>query len=546
MWTFSQTAEDSTSTSRSKTNALGNLAFCYRTPGLPYYKDSLALEKLRSALLGMTTHVTDSGVFDWKWDKRAYRAGSHEHAWRIEPLLLGYIWTKEDLSKSDREVIESALWRTGEWLYKNPTIQHNNRGIVSSAVLAMCGTYFDEQAWFDLAKELGDEIFPSVVLENGQIGEHTEQYAGGGPDIGYTYTSLGYLYTYQLWTDGKHLDALMKKAAFWLTGYNTISQWPVVVGASVRTTRVNAGGYRDCLPLFEKLSKSDPYFAFIADKALKKVEGPAPDAFQPGGPSTHIVSPAIWALLEGGAPCDTSITFQNHLNRFDLFKNPNVNYALITRDNYQTGIVFRARSGYKNNSTELYRSLPADGLPLRGLQTWAWKEEMPLILHDKGGVYGRHSFTTSGGLNTATTNASSWEEIASPYAGAEMFLVKNDLLWTLYVFTQSSTVVVYGGVEDSYHTQWFMNPDFLPPHSIESGKKAIRFEHMEGQISWLKGEAKDYGDRVEFWAEEQPVAFGFSDHNFRFSFAEDDPWVVAFSDASGSFEIDLESIPDMP
>jgi hypothetical protein len=46
---FFTNANDSTSTSRSKTNALGNLAFCYHTPGLPYYKDSLALEILRSA-----------------------------------------------------------------------------------------------------------------------------------------------------------------------------------------------------------------------------------------------------------------------------------------------------------------------------------------------------------------------------------------------------------------------------------------------------------------------------------------------------------------
>ena len=308
---------------------------------------------------------------------------------------------------------------------------------MSSAVLAMCGIYFEEQAWFDLAKEIGDEVFPSVILGNGQIGEHTEQYAGGGPDIGYTYTSLGYLYTYKLWTGGIHLEPLMKKAAHWLTGYNTLSQWPVAVGASVRTTGVNEGGFRDCWPLFEHLSKTDPYYTYIVEQALQKVEGHAPNAFDPGYSSIHIVSPAIWALLEGGAPYDSSITYKNHVNRFESYNNPNVAYALVTRDNYQTGVVFKARSGYKNNSTELYRSLPAEGMPLRGMQTWAWRQEMPVVLHDKGGANGKHSFTSAGLYNSATTNATAWKEIPSKYEDVKMLLVQNDLLWTLYIYTQS-------------------------------------------------------------------------------------------------------------
>lgn len=413
--------------------------------------------------------------------------------------------------------------------------------MVSSAVLAMYGIYFEEPTWFELAKKIGDDVFPSVILESGQIGEHTEQYAGGGPDIGYTYTSLGYLYTYKLWTDGRHLDPLLKKAAHWLTGYNTISQWPVVVGASVRTTRVNAGGFRDCLPLFEQLSKNDPYYTFIVEKALQKTEGPAPDAFDPGYPSIHIISPAIWALLEGGSPRVSSISYKNHSNRFETYNNPNVEYALVTRDNYQTGIVFKARSGYKNNSTELYRSLPAEGMPLRGMQTWAWREEKPVVLHDKGGANGRHSFTSAGGYNTATTNATAWKEIPSHYEGAKILLVQNDLLWTLYVFTQSSTVTVCGGVNDTYHTQWFMNPDYLHPHSVNTDKKVIRFENMEGQITWLKGEVVDHANRVEFLANKPPVAFGFSNENFRF-IVSDDPWNISFLDDSGSFKIALNDI----
>jgi hypothetical protein len=229
------------------------------------------------------------------------------------------------------------------------------------------------------------------------------------------------------------------------------------------------------------------------------------------------------------------------VNRLETYNNPNVDYTLITRDNYQTGIVYKARSGYKNNSTELYRSLPAEGMSLRGMQTWAWREEIPVILHDKGGAKGRHSFTSAGGYNTAKTNATDWKELPSQYEGVKMLLVQNDKLWTLYIFTQSSTVTVYGGVNDTYHTQWFMNPDYLQPHSVNTDKKTISFENGEGQISWLKGEVKDYVDRVEFMAKEQPVAYGFSNVNFMFN-ASDDPWNIVFSDDSGSYKIELKDI----
>ena len=127
-----------------------------------------------------------------------------------------------------------------------------------------------------------------------------------------------------------------------------------------------------------------------------------------------------------------------------------------------------------------------------------------------------------------------------------MLMVKNHMLWTVYIITQSSTVVVYGGIEDSYHTQWFMNPDFLPPHSITLEPPALRFEQLEGQIFWLKGEAVDHADRVEFRAEEQPVAFGFSNNKFRFASSGEEPWVLSFADASGSFTIDLKSLPEIP
>lgn len=364
---FVDTTKNTSYLSRSKSNALGCLAFCYNTPGLPYHKDPVALEKIRTAFKGMNSHVSSDGRFTWEENFAAYKHGSHEHAWRLEPLLIGYLWVKNDLSSSEQMAIEKSLKRAGRWLYENPNTEHNNRGVVSSAILALCGIYFEEPKWFDLAKKIGDEVVTSVIIPNGQIGEHTEQYAGGGPDINYSYTSLSYLYAYQLWTGADHLDALMEKGAHWLTGYNTLSQWPVAAGASVRTTPMNTTNFRDCLPFYEHLSKRFPYYALVSEYALSKVEGPGVDAFEPGQ-MTHIVSPAIWALLEGGKGVEDESKINKFKYRTETYSNPNVEYAYIGRE-YQTGLVFRARSGWKNDGKSLYRKLPAEGLPLRGLQT---------------------------------------------------------------------------------------------------------------------------------------------------------------------------------
>ncbi|MEQ9296944.1 MAG: hypothetical protein RIF33_00200 [Cyclobacteriaceae bacterium] len=525
------------SPSRRKISALGNLAFSYHTPGLIYHKDPTALSMLRDSFVGMTSHVSDEGKFTWENDKLSYRHGSHEHGWRLEPLLMGYIWIKEDLSEGDQEIIEDALWKAGRWLFENPNTENNNRGIVSSAVLASAGLYFEEPTWFNRAQDLGDDIFKAVILPNGQIGEHTEQYAGGGPDINYTYTGLGYLYTYRLFTGAEHLDPLIKKAAHWLTGYNTVSQWPVVVGASVRTTRANSSSYRDCLPLFERMSKVDPYYGFISDMALEKVGGLGYNPFDPG--RCHIISPAIWALLEGGKGGDAGA--RDHVNRTEVYNNPNVDYALVTRD-YQTGIVFRARSGYKNNSQELYRKLPAEGMPLRGMQTWAWQDELPIILHDDGGAEGRHSYTSAGDFNSATTDVDRWEEIVNADSTMHTIVEWRGPFWTLYAFTESSTVVAYGGPERDYTTKWYMNPDIVPRHSIDADKNTISFEGLAGKIIYRTGQATSKEGGVEIITDAENMAFGFSDNNFSFNQRSEPANRLTFTDMSGSYELDFDML----
>ena len=118
--------------SRAQTQALGELAFCYRTKGLKYYRDPQVLEKIRRAFAGVVKHVSDEGKFTWtkNLNDYGYDGEVHEHGWRVEPLILAMIWVGQELAEQDRAPLEAALQRASTWLAAHPLTQHNNRGAV--------------------------------------------------------------------------------------------------------------------------------------------------------------------------------------------------------------------------------------------------------------------------------------------------------------------------------------------------------------------------------------------------------------------------------
>jgi hypothetical protein len=91
---FINTTDANTTVSRNKTNQVARLAFNYHTPETVYYKDSTALNKLKNVFQGIVAHVNQAGKFTWEtnMNKWGYNTQQHEHAWRLEPLILAYIW----------------------------------------------------------------------------------------------------------------------------------------------------------------------------------------------------------------------------------------------------------------------------------------------------------------------------------------------------------------------------------------------------------------------------------------------------------------------
>jgi hypothetical protein len=277
------------------------------------------------------------------------------------------------------------------------------------------------------------------------------------------------------------------------------------------------------------------------------------------GQRPHIVTPLFFALREATEAASADVPTW-HQQRTALYSWPSVHYALVSRASYHTGITFRARSGYRDDG-RLYRNIPAEGLPLRGLQVWAWKDEAPIILPDTGGRDGFRSTACLGATCTAETDVARargrWEVIrtAAPLEGrpGDSLTVLIDRrradggpgLWTLYAFTPSALVVAYGPATETdanLRVQWYMDREALPGHNVHRTTQRIRFAGRDGRLFYLRGQVFASLDHVMVEADGPMNAFAFSDDHFRFHVLEGG--TLAFSDASGSYRLDLADVVD--
>ena len=508
--------------SRAQTNTLGRLAFCYHTRGLKYYQDAQLLERLRRAYLAVTKHVGTDGFMAWSGD-RDYFYRAHEQAWRLEPLLLGYIWAGKAFPKADRQIIEAALARAAQWLVHDPMDQTNNRGAVWCAVSTLCGLYFERPDYLKQVESYADRIMNGVVLEDGEVGEHALQTGGGGPDSNYSYTGWAYVYLYRLLSGKSEMDDRLLRAMRWFSFYNTLHGFPTVTGASVRTGGVNRASLQDILPGLERFSRREPFFATLAENILNKKE-----KFSPGF-GGHLISPLIWAMLEDGVKARSGPAPDWYANHLQIHEREKVQYAMIGRS-YQTGVVFRAWRW------------DGDASPLRGMQTFAFGDEYPILLHTDSA----HSTTLADDIDTAAMDVDQgprgWEVFLTNGPGLATLAERRKTLWTLYAFTPPSVVIVYGGARGQITSRWVMNRAAVSRPSLDAAARSLSFEGRKGRIYYLAGKAKlfsppqqkDAADVLEVISGPPVSAFAFSDGSFRFGRYDQD---LYFSDSSGRYRL---------
>ena len=524
--------------SRPQTNALGRLAYCYHTQGTRYFKDAQTLEIIRQCFQGVVAHVSDEGKFIWesKMNEYGYDGEVHEHAWRVEPLLAGLIWAGPALPAAEQKAAEDALRRAGEWLFKHPLLQTNNRGCVWLAVMTLCGLYFEKPEWVQLADRNWKKIIYEVIAEDGESGEHTGQYAGGGPDSNYSYTGWSYVYLYRLFSGNTECDERLTKAMRWFAAYNTLSGCPNADGASVRRRYVSPDNFQDILPALERYSHGEPFFATLAEHALAKKEKCG------GGFGGHLISPLIWAMLERGVEAKPGPFPDWYVDFTGVYSRPAVHYALIRRS-YSTGITFRGRTEGSYN------------YPLRGLQCFAWDDEYPVVLQSDS----ENSSTRADGVDTATANVEKagqdWEVVLTKGARldpwrAELVTLaaRRKTLWECYACTPAALVVVYGGAKGPLTTRWAMNSQFISEPRLDAAQRTVSFSDRKGRLCYLAGEASLAAGKdaklLEVVCPAPLSVFGFSNDAFRFEKYDAQKEELSFADASGRYRLSLAGMLD--
>jgi len=509
---------------RGQTNTIGALAFCYRTPGLKYYQDAALLEKLRRAFLAVAAHVTPEGKFVWPNDRDMYWAGSHEHAWRLEAMLIGYLWIGDRFPQADQRVIEEMLDRAAKWLVQHPNLEHNNRGATWCAITTLCALYFERPEYRSPVEQHAEEIMNSVVLEDGEAGEHTAQYSDGGPCTNYSFTGISYVYLYRLLSGRDDLDARLQGAAKWFSAWMTPAGYPVVAGASVRRAYADPGAI-DALPLFERYSRTEPFISTMADGILQGR----------GGFQRHIISPLIWAMLESRGPAagQPPAWFANHTQIYDR---PQVGYALIGRT-YRTGVTLRGTMKEGNN------------FHLRGLQTFAFDGENP-ILHHTDAV---RSTILADGIDTAELNVTKgpagWEAVLTRNASAggapdlATLAERRGHLWTIYAATPVSFVAVTGGAKGPITHRWALGRSGRREPTLDQEMQRVTFHDRKGQIFFRSGDAqvKIEGDAflMQVVSPTGTNAFAFAREGFGYDSASEDVRELRFHDASGRYALSL-------
>jgi hypothetical protein len=334
------------------------------------------------------------------------------------------------------------------------------------------------------------------------------------------------------------------KAGHWLTGYNTLSGCGTVPGASARVIVADPRSFADVLPFYEWLSKADPFFGRMAELSLRCIERHRPPAAYGG----HLVTPVIWAMLEAGKEGREGDIPPWQLNRTELYGAPQraaVFYAFVSR-RYQTGIVFA------NGVTEG----GGRNWPLKGLQTWAWGDEDPILFFtNKMG-----SSTYADGLDTGRENVDrapggDWEVVLA--GGARLDRRQSELatiaerrkaFWTLYAFTPVSTLVAYGGAKGGITSRWVINNlDFAPLPQVDAARRQVSFQGRKGSLCYFAGEAKttlitgrNPTALFEVTAPPPVNVFGFSDGSLELGTLENE--VLTFRDASGRYQLSLKDI----
>jgi hypothetical protein len=521
---------------RDSTYALGAMAFCYHSPLSKHHGNEEILKTFSDAAEKWADGISPGG----RPGAASYPNSTWSHGWDIEGLIYGYFWLEDKLDPKLKEKLKAAFERAAR-RFVNRTSGED--GAVGNQQLVGClgdllyGLILDNPEYVQRAKARYDDVVPKVLESNGQV---IEQH---GPCMHYSYTAYVYAFQFAYIAQDRRYDASLLQSLDWFHLWHTESLYHFP-GASARGYYNVRGVWHDLYGAVEYFAPQQPMFQKMMDRMMEKDRGW----------TGHTCNTLIWAILnckQGDLqPTDEhkrqwTRDVENYYYNIFYGRSP-IKYCIV-RHRYQTSITF---DGY---------------LPLKGLQTWAWAEEPPVI-HPTLSV---RSGTTAVGLDSAEFSISHerpdqgagvmveqivWrgQEVRDAH-GPGFVVWRQGNLRSVAIFTPVSTVLILSGPTGRRVTRWALNPWEPAEPKIEQGVVSFAGRtarlYAVGPVPTLAEQKDTFTDKavrlLEYASEGQPTAFAFSNETFRFladHLAEEG--TLEFRDGSGAYRADISTIVD--
>ena len=413
IWSYGQ--------SRSSAQLASSLAYAYSIKQSRYFKSSEILEFIKQILRAFSEHQIESGEFVFSPIHYSTVFGTHEMAWRLEPLICAFENIKLDLSLAEKKSFRTMLNRAMEFLYTHPNSSLSNRGVVWCGVMAMCYRFSGEEKYLTAANQKFEWV-GRLFNFNGEVRE------GPGPDLIYSTVSLQYLFLYRIMSGNKSLDPILLKSLRWYTRLFTSSAVPLE-GMTTRMWISNGTLVSGVLGALCFYADEDSSFGNIATYYIEALEK-MPGGFTLSHSSAHFLRGTEYHLSNEKL---SDIPFPHYS---ELYKSDHSLYFLYGK-NYQTAVTLRGRK------------------PMKGLQTWSYNGEPPLILPTRK----KQSSATGIGFDSHIMDAP-WDISPRSYLVSKIndeinvVVSASGALRTAYVFANNVTLVLFHSAENGISTDW--------------------------------------------------------------------------------------------
>lgn len=501
MWAYTQ--------GRGSAAVIGTMAYLYRCPESRFHRDSSLLRGVRNGLRAYAERQEPSGDFVFCPAAYSEAFGMHEFAWRLEPLILAFLWVRDALPEAERRAADEMLRRGCAFLLSRPNTERCNRGVVWTATAALAAHFMQDEAYMHAARH-NWELIQEIFRADGQIHEES------GPDSNYSATTMHHLVMLRLYTGDACLDERILNCARWHTRMRDSRGVPFE-GMSTRTCLLGVPQLKARLLPAEFCARLDPFFHVLAERYLAETERVGAEA------TGYSANPLIWARhvhQAGPAPAAEPEWYREYLQ----FYSGHASVYLLAKRKYQTAITFRSR------------------LAMRGLQTWSYGVEPPLIHPSTKEV----SRTVAWGLDTARMdpdpgrfiNVVAW---AHDVTDLPAVTVVHSKLLTHYIFSPETLIVVLRGQTGRRITSWAMNCGVVPQPQLEAAR--ICFGGLRSYIAFHAPPPRlRLGDSAwvaEFECGDGATVFAFAGAEFRCDASELPNHRLGFSDPSGSYAVTL-------